>query len=83
MIFKELIRANDGSRYENSITILLLDLDSVDGEDAEIEEAIREHYTTEWCQHAHDCCGCWRTRVGMVTMDGWRAMVELRHSQNV
>lgn len=83
MSFRELIRANDGSLYENSTTILLLDLKGDDRDEREIDNDIREHYTTSWCQHNHDCCGCWRTFVGMVTMDNWRAMVELRHVQNV
>lgn len=88
-MFKALLKANDGSRYEHSETILLLDLSKYEGEeeiedDAEaIEKAIRDHYTTNWCQHGHDCCGCWRTSVTLVALDGWRAVVHLLHTQNV
>lgn len=82
-MFKELIRASDGSTYEHSDTVLLLDLTDVKGTPAQIERAIRFHYTTNWCQHGHDCCGCWRTSVTLVALDGWRAVVHLLHTQNV
>lgn len=83
VILSELMRANDGSTYEHSETILLLSLQDANLSAEEAEELIRERYTTDWCQHGHDCCGCWCTRVNMVSSDGFVAMVHLTHHQNV
>lgn len=82
-MFKELIRANDGITYESSDTVLLLDVSQDERTAEELEEAIREHYTTQWCRCAHDCCGHWRTGVGLIAIDEYKAVVQLHHSQNV
>jgi hypothetical protein len=82
-MFKELIRANDGSQYETANSVVLIDLKGDERSKSELEDAIRKRYTTEWCNCSHDCCGHWRTTVNLITMDLWVAVVHLRHSQNV
>lgn len=82
-MFKELIRANDGSLYERAQTVILIDLEGVELEGDDLEEEIRNHYTTTWCNCAHDCCGHWRTSVNLVTFNAWQAVVVLLHTQNV
>ncbi len=46
---------------------------------------IEDMYYTPWCNHSHDCCGCWHSEVKMiqVNLTYMRAMAYIYHTQNV
>lgn len=92
-MFKRIAGCDTGSRYERCEGVMLVQWDedwaeAEFGEDEVGEDALRDAltlaYTTNWCNHGHDCCGCWRTQVMEVTLLGFgKAMLYLVHTQNV
>jgi hypothetical protein len=62
-------------RYE--IYALLTNVDS-DVTDKDIEDALRDTYTSHGCHHDYDCCGCrswWADEVTKVDTKLWRVIV--------
>ena len=83
-----IMQVNDGSTYEKAESIALLDIsDKVEAgyQEAAIIAAIKMRYNSNWCNCEHDCCGHWKSEVGIVAVDmvARRAVIYIYHSQNV
>lgn len=64
---------------EPTRTVMVMEIDCPRSDD-EIYRALRDTLGRHGCDHEHDCCGCWSTRLEEARPEGGRTWTAILHS---